>query len=104
MLAPADRTPAQTVPFDVQANYVKRDTMIAMRDGVKLYTIIYTPRDTTRTYPILLFRTPYSIRPYEPDVYRQGKGIGNPNSIFSTLAQRCIGWGCGQERREGERP
>lgn len=74
MLAPIQRTAAQPIPFDTQAHYVKRDTMIAMRDGVRLYTIIYTPRDTTRTYPILLFRTPYSIRPYEPDVYRQVLG------------------------------
>jgi len=56
--------------FDVRASYEKRDTMVPMRDGVKLFTIVYAPRDTTRTYPILLFRTPYSIRPYEPDAYR----------------------------------
>lgn len=37
-------------------------------------TILYTPRDTTRRYPVLLFRAPYSIRPYEPDVYRQVLG------------------------------
>src|SRR5687768_4348631 len=61
---------AQQPVFDVKANYVKRDYMVPMRDGVKLFTIIYTPRDTTRTYPIMLFRTPYSIRPYEPDAYR----------------------------------
>src|SRR5688572_8936560 len=60
----------QQPAFDVKANYVKRDYMVPMRDGVKLFTIIYTPRDTTRSYPIILFRTPYSIRPYEPDVYR----------------------------------
>jgi predicted acyl esterase len=56
--------------FDLKANYAKREYMVPMRDGVKLYTIVYTPRDTTRDQPILLFRTPYSIRPYEPDVYR----------------------------------
>jgi putative CocE/NonD family hydrolase len=56
--------------FDAKAHYVKREHMVPMRDGVRLYTIIYTPRDTTRVYPIMLFRTPYSIRPYEPDVYR----------------------------------
>jgi putative CocE/NonD family hydrolase len=61
---------AQQPAFDVKAHYVKRDHMLPMRDGVKLFTIVYTPRDTSRTYPIILFRTPYSIRPYEPDVYR----------------------------------
>src|SRR5687768_14719693 len=68
------RVEAQEPAFDTKAHYVKRDTMIPMRDGVKLYTIIYTPRDTTRDYPIILFRTPYSIRPYEPDVYRNVLG------------------------------
>jgi putative CocE/NonD family hydrolase len=57
-------------PFDAKAHYSKRDYMVPMRDGVKLFTIVYAPRDTTRTYPIILFRTPYSIRPYEPDAYR----------------------------------
>ncbi|MDF2771824.1 MAG: CocE/NonD family hydrolase [Geminicoccaceae bacterium] len=68
------RLGAQEPAFDLKAHYVKRDTMIPMRDGVKLYTIIYTPRDTTRVHPIILFRTPYSIRPYEPDVYRNVLG------------------------------
>jgi uncharacterized protein len=61
-------------PFDVKAHYIKRDYMVPMRDGVKLFTIVYTPRDTTRPQPIILFRTPYSIRPYEPDVYRAQLG------------------------------
>ncbi|WP_241697235.1 CocE/NonD family hydrolase [Winogradskyella eckloniae] len=38
--------------------------MIAMRDGVKLHTTIYTPKDRSKTYPILMKRTPYSCRPY----------------------------------------
>jgi uncharacterized protein len=61
---------AQQPAFDVKARYSKRDVMVPMRDGVKLYTIVYAPRDTTQSYPVILFRTPYSIRPYEPDVYR----------------------------------
>ena len=65
---------AQTPAFDVKANYIKRDYMVPMRDGVDLFTIVYTPRDTTRSYPILLFRTPYSIPPYEPDAYRRVLG------------------------------
>jgi uncharacterized protein len=61
---------AQEPAFDAKANYTKQEYMVPMRDGVKLFTIVYAPRDTTRTYPFILFRTPYSIRPYEPDVYR----------------------------------
>ncbi|MGQ0766978.1 MAG: CocE/NonD family hydrolase [Gemmatimonadota bacterium] len=65
--------------FDLKASYTKQEHMVAMRDGVRLYTIVYAPRDTTRTWPIILLRTPYSIRPYEPDVYRRVLG---PSSEF----------------------
>lgn len=45
-----------------------------MRDGTKLFTSIYVPRDTSQTYPIMLNRTPYSVSPYGPDVYRNSLG------------------------------
>jgi putative CocE/NonD family hydrolase len=48
----------------IEANYSKNEYRIAMRDGIRLYTIVYTPKDTSGDYPILLGRTPYSIRPY----------------------------------------
>jgi len=48
----------------VQANYDKAEYQVEMRDGVKLYTIVYTPKDHSRSYPILMQRTPYSIGPY----------------------------------------
>ena len=35
-----------------------------MRDGKKLFTAVYAPKDTSRTYPIMLNRTPYSVAPY----------------------------------------
>jgi len=54
LLAPA--TPAQA-PYDVKASYVKREVYIPMRDGVKLFTILYAPKDTSRTYPLLMTRT-----------------------------------------------
>lgn len=65
---------AQDAEFDVKANYVKREYMVPMRDGVRLYTIVYTPREQTQEQPVLLFRTPYSIPPYEPDAYRSVLG------------------------------
>jgi putative CocE/NonD family hydrolase len=68
--APAGAADAQQQRFDVKGHYAKHEYMVPMRDGVELFTIVYTPRDTTRAYPIMLFRTPYSIRPYEPDAYR----------------------------------
>lgn len=48
----------------VQDHYQKHEYQIEMRDGVKLYTIVYTPKDQSESYPILMQRTPYSIRPY----------------------------------------
>lgn len=48
----------------VKENYTKLDTMISMRDGIKLYTVLYIPRDSSRQYPFLIERTPYSAGPY----------------------------------------
>ena len=60
--------------LDLRQHYVKSERMIPMRDGVKLFTIIYEPQDKTQRYPFLLLRTPYSIRPYGPDEYREQLG------------------------------
>src|SRR5271155_2063319 len=54
---PSD-TPASFIPRDGSFDYVKREVMIAMRDGVKLQTVILIPRGAHRA-PILLTRTPY---------------------------------------------
>ena len=61
----------------VQDNYTKKEVKIAMRDGVKLHATIYAPKDTSKTYPILLQRTPYSCQPYGADTFRTKIG---PNS------------------------
>lgn len=53
----------------VKENYLKIDTTITMRDGIKLYTIIYVPRDSSQRYPILMQRTPYSVWPYGSSNY-----------------------------------
>ena len=50
----------------IRENYTKYEKRIPVRDGVKLFTAIYTPNDTSKEYPILLLRTPYSISPYGP--------------------------------------
>jgi len=60
--------------FDRRSDYDKSEYMVPMRDGVRLFTIVYTPRDTSKQYPIMLYRTPYSIRPYGPDEYRSPLG------------------------------
>src|SRR5215471_7794628 len=45
-------------------NYVKKEVYIPMRDGKKLFTAVYSPKDTTELHPILMKRTPYSCAPY----------------------------------------
>lgn len=45
-------------------NYTKKEVYIPMRDGVKLFTTIYAPKNTTQKNPILMTRTPYSCAPY----------------------------------------
>jgi putative CocE/NonD family hydrolase len=60
--------------FDVKAHYTKYEYRIPMRDGVHLFTAVYAPKDTSRTYPFLINRTPYSIAPYGVDHYRPHLG------------------------------
>ncbi len=45
-------------------NYTKKEVYIPMRDGVKLFTVIYSPKDNTEKHPVLITRTPYSCSPY----------------------------------------
>ncbi len=60
--------------FDVKANYRKREYRIPMRDGVKLFTSVYLPKDASRTYPIMFSRTPYTVSPYGEDNYKENLG------------------------------
>jgi len=62
-----------------RAHYTKHDYRIPMRDGVKLFTTVYVPKDTSQTYPLLMNRTPYSIGPYGIDNYSPVLG---PSEIF----------------------
>ncbi len=68
------RTPQQSHEDYLRESYVKTEHMVPMRDGVRLYTIVYAPKDDTEEYPVMLFRTPYSIGPYEPDRFRSPLG------------------------------
>ena len=54
----------------IRDNYVKTETMIPMRDGTKLFTAIYAPKDQSEKHPVLMTRTPYSCAPYGEDRYR----------------------------------
>ncbi len=68
---------AQTGPKYVQEHYNKIDTTIAMRDGIKLYTVIFVPKDSTEQYPFLMERTPYSAAPYGAKNYPDAVGPNN---------------------------
>jgi predicted acyl esterase len=58
----------------VKDNYDKKEVKITMRDGIKLHTTIYSPKDQSKTYPILLQRTPYSCSPYGDVEFRKNIG------------------------------
>src|SRR6266498_3595232 len=76
----APLTPQQQAVADyIKDNYAKREVMIPMRDGIKLFTSIYEPKDTSQKYPILLSRTCYSVAPYGPDKFKTSIG---PNELF----------------------
>ncbi|BDS14758.1 CocE/NonD family hydrolase [Aureispira anguillae] len=57
-----------------QKHYDKAVYKIPMRDGVHLYTVVYSPKDQSKSYPFLMQRTCYSVRPYEKDVFRSSLG------------------------------
>ena len=74
---------AQDPPQDpvrrVRERYTKYEYQIPMRDGARLYTAVYVPKETSQKYPFLLTRTPYSIAPYGVDNYRTSLG---PSDAF----------------------
>jgi len=53
----------------IRENYAKYEYNIPMRDGKKLFTVVYVPYDTKQKYPFLIQRTPYSVGPYGADKY-----------------------------------
>ncbi|MBC7777190.1 MAG: CocE/NonD family hydrolase [Phycisphaerae bacterium] len=64
----------------IRDNFIKREVMIPMRDGKQLFTSIYSPKDQSKPYPIILRRTPYSCSPY-------GTGAFTTNFQNMNLAQ-----------------
>ena len=60
---------AQGVEY-VKANYTKYEYRIPMRDGKRLFTAVYAPKEQSHPWPIILVRTPYSVGPYGADHYR----------------------------------
>lgn len=54
----------------IKANYAKFEYEIPMRDGTKLFTVVYKPYDVSEPYPFLMQRTPYSVGPYGVSKYK----------------------------------
>ncbi len=66
---------AQEQPdFDVAEHYTKYEYRIPMRDGVRLFTCVYVPKDGSKAYPFLITRTPYSAGRYGEDHYPSSLG------------------------------
>ncbi|HWZ16347.1 MAG TPA: CocE/NonD family hydrolase [Mucilaginibacter sp.] len=63
----------------VKDNYQKFEYQVPMRDGKKLFTSVYVPKDQSKKYPIMMDRTPYSVAPYGADKYRTNLG---PSPLF----------------------
>src|SRR5436189_4974098 len=78
--APAAEASADTNAAWLAEHYTKFEHRINMRDGVRLFTRVYVPKDDSQPWPILLTRTPYALKPYGADNYSDAAGS------FGTLA------------------
>ncbi|MGO8751281.1 MAG: CocE/NonD family hydrolase [Thermoguttaceae bacterium] len=71
----------------VKEHYTKYEYRIPMRDGKRLFTAVYAPKDQSQPYPILMMRTPYSVGPYGVDRYKPDLGpsplTGKAGYIFA---------------------
>ena len=63
----------------IRKNFTKFEYKIPMRDGARLFTSVYVPDNQSQKYPILLLRTPYTVRPYGADQYKSELG---PDEAF----------------------
>ena len=55
-------------------HYTKYEHLVPMRDGVRLFTRVYVPKNDAQPWPILLTRTPYSLKPYGDANYNDAAG------------------------------
>lgn len=65
----------------VTSHYVKKEIMVPMRDGVKLFTSVYLPVDRSEKHPIIMTRTPYSCAPYGADKFKEWWKMSNKNFL-----------------------
>ena len=63
--------------------YTRQETMIPMRDGVKLHTVILRPADTQQALPFLLSRTPYGVDEWTPiSLHQRASELAESGYIF----------------------
>src|SRR6266704_2606960 len=79
--ARADDKAGDTNAVWLAEHYTKYEHRIPMRDGVRLFTRVYVPKDDSQRWPIILTRTPYALKPYGVDNYN------DPSGSFRTLAR-----------------
>ena len=70
--AVAGEADASAVKHSPREHYTKYEYRIPMRDGVHLFTTVYVPKDSTRSYPFLMERTPYSAGTHAQGELRYG--------------------------------
>ena len=81
LYAQQETSKTDSAELKLRQNYTKQEVMIPMRDGVKLFTSIYEPKDRSEKHPILMMRTPYSCEPYgdkfgiKENIYTQNRYI-----------------------------
>ena len=79
-LIPTLAAAQQQQPFNVKEHYTKSEHRVAMRDGLKLFTTVYAPKDQSKKVPIMLFRTPYGTGPHGLTQFKTSLG---PSSLFA---------------------
>jgi putative CocE/NonD family hydrolase len=79
-ILPRAYSQASVAPDD---KYDRKEAMIPMRDGVKLHTVIFTPKGQTEALPFLLERTPYGVGDYpSPEKIAYVKDMAEEGYIF----------------------
>ena len=72
LVAHADEADAPMAKRSLRDSYTKYEYRIPMRDGTRLFTVVYVPKDASRSYPFLMQRTPYSAGVHAQDATRYG--------------------------------
>ncbi len=83
VVSAASHPVGQQPPPDLAAAFDQRDAMIPMRDGVKLHTVIYTPKQQSGSLPIVLQRTPYGVAGAGASLGTSLKELADEGYIFA---------------------